>query len=191
MKNPLFIILFINVLLGQQNEPNEIGRQLWTLIFLVLTFRGAKKIGRWKGTDGRKNIYRISLPILSFFITLFLGAIRGVQPVFDLPLFYFLVINGILHISLKNYAANWISNGVLPISENYQEIIKVRKFGLFDLSIKTLVGVLFLFVSPFAYSNDGSTYIIIFWLGAGFIFWDLYSLRKNKNKKISINEEEE
>jgi hypothetical protein len=115
------ILLFIGLAWGQDASiDNEIGRQFWVAILLFLVIRGAIKVGKWEGSKSRIKLYRIGLPLFSFINILFFGAIVGIQPVYDKPLFYILLQIIILHFGLRNKASQWVN---ASNSESSNEII--------------------------------------------------------------------
>ena len=108
MTKYLTLLLFIGLAWGQSpTTDNEIGRQFWTLILLILVIRGGIKVGKWEGSKKRIRLYRIALPLFSFISIAFFGVIVGIQPAIKMPLFYTLLQIIILHLGMKNKALKW------------------------------------------------------------------------------------
>lgn len=110
MTKHLSLLLFIGLAWGQSPTiDNEMGRQFWTLILLILVIRGGIKVGKWEGSKKRIRLYRIALPLFSFLGIAFFGVIVGIQPVIKMPLLYTLLQIIILHLGIKNKALKWVN----------------------------------------------------------------------------------
>jgi hypothetical protein len=97
----------------------DISESFWSLVLLIICFKGSKRIGLWEGSNFKKNIYRTILPIIAFLMTFVLSYYIGYEDALKNLLFYSIAITIILHLSLKRPAQIWVKSGILPFSSKY------------------------------------------------------------------------
>lgn len=150
----------------ENNTSYFVGGQLWTVLLLIIIYRGAKSL---PGPTAWKAAYYVLLLAISLPLTLLLGAYLEYETAINNPLFVIFAIMTIIHSGISRVVGLWLDKMNLPSPSTDLVADNRSRFNLIYYEKVYLVGFLiclitiFLKTTPLIWLNIVRSWV--FWLG--------------------------